>query len=497
MVSARNCAEAPLNTTRVVVILLSFFLVNLSLLIFLSNHYDYNGDALNMIIPMLHLDEAKRGELLSYRYPWQPLSYELGAAIFQITKSPDAVFLLAPVFGSLTLTMLLLITWRDRTSIPTFLASLVTLLAIPEFWFSSLYFNSTILGMPFFLTAIAIMWAAPGRLVSLVAGLLVSVAILMRLDFILICPAVALLAWTGQRSLKEPFAFAAGVLIGLALADFDGCLDLVKAFEVYRSATAEIVEKSNTPGWDMNKKVLVISLMFSPLGWMIILLGAPLALIRSLRRDICITLLWLVALLPAMQPLLNLLSVKYALPFLTFLPGFMRQCLEEIERKVPDRFRAWPLSLAATGTVGLLFVSFSFYGHPPYVQIGTLAPRPINTHTGPRSFGGYLWQAIEVHKVPLTPEKMLADQIVDEFLKPSGPDVVIAGGEDFFDRGGIGWRLVQLNLERLGFHGRVTAPHQVEFTANGRKLTLVRDLYPKTATAPRWTPGNLLYDLRN
>ena len=493
----QNRAGAKLSPGHAEILILAFFLITTVFLISYSNRDDYNGDAINMVVPMFHLGEAKRGELLIYRYAWQPLCYELGAVIFQITKSPTAVYLMAPIAGAVSLLLLLLMTWRDRTSIAAFVVSLVMLLAIPEFWYSSLYFNPMIIGLPFILLAMALLASRSHTYVSLMAGLLVGVAILFRLDFILICPALALVAWQKDRSLIAPIALAIGVLISLACGFFAGWLDPSGALEIYRSAEAEIVEKAHMPGWDLRLKLGVLSVMFSPIGFAILLFGGPSVVYRSLRRDALMTLLWALALTPTIVPLLNLLTDRYVIPFLIFVPPFMRECLSEIELKVPKSLKSWPLPVATIGSIVLLFVSFSFYGHSPFIEIGTLASRPVPTHGGPRSYGGYWWQVAEIRRPAQRNEQQLAaGRILDEIRKPIGPDLLIAGSEDYFDHGGIGWRLVQLALEQSGFDGKLIAPHEIQFDVNNRKVTLVRDLYPDTMAQLDRGHEVILYDLR-
>jgi hypothetical protein len=479
------------------VLILAFILVASIFLIAFCNHDDYNPDALNMIVPMFHLNDAKEGLLLIYRYEWQPLSYELGAAVFWATKSPTAVFLLAPIFGAVTLLMLLLSAWRDRTSISGFITSLVALFAIPEFWFSSLYFNSTILGLPFVLIAIAALKARTGDYVRFLAGCMVSIAILMRLDFVLMCPAIALVAWKKDHSITGPIILALGVLSGLALGYLLGWLDPIGALNVYHLAEAEIVEKAHAPGWDLRVKLLAFSVILSPMGWAILLIGGPVVIYRYTRRDPLMACVWVLALLPLAIPLVNLLTAKYALPLLVFAPQFLVECIHQIELITPRRLKALPLGVAATGSVFLLFVSFSFYGHPMRVEVGTLASRPIHTHTGFRSYGGYLWQAMEVGRPAVRSEKLVAaDELMSKILEPQGVDLVINGGEDYFDRGGVAWRLLQLELERKGFRGEVIGAHQIRFDVNGRKLALMSDFEPSTILRIENDSTSHLIDLR-
>jgi hypothetical protein len=93
-------------------------------------------------------------------------------------------------------------------------------------------------------------------------------------------------------------------------------------------------------------------------------------------------------------------------------------------------------------------------------------------------------------------QQLAADRILSEFLNPVGQDIVIGGEEGYFFPGGIGWRHLQLELERSGIHGTLVAPHQLQFNLNDRRLTLVRDLFPDTKQQFERGHGVKLYDLR-
>ncbi len=118
---------------------------------------------------MFHLVAAKQGALEIYRYAWQPLSYEFGAAVYRVTHWPDAVFLLAPFSAAVSLSLLLLMLWRDRRA-STLVASLIVLLAIPELWYSGLYIQ---FHCPWAAFALAALWLLRSRssiLAAVVAG---------------------------------------------------------------------------------------------------------------------------------------------------------------------------------------------------------------------------------------------------------------------------------------------------------------------------------------
>jgi hypothetical protein len=472
-------------------------LVCLVTLIAFADYDGYEGDDLNSIVPMFHLSEAKQGALLIYRYGWQPLSYELGAGIFRLTNSPTAIFLLAPIAGATSFALLLSIIWHDRSSITPLLTSLVVLLAIPELYFSALYFNSTILGLPLALASLAILRTEPRRILSVFAGLLAGASILMRFDFILVCPALAVVAWQQDGSRTRPTMFTVGVLASLAFAFTAGIFDPKEILQIYRDSTAEMAAMAYLPGWDQRRQFEVLSVMLSPIGWLIIIIGGPIAIYHALRENAQITIIWGIATVLLLLPFRNLLSVKYALPTAIFLCLFLVKSFSAIEIHLLGRLRPWLLRLAALGTITLLFVSFSVYGNKPFVRIETLASRPVPTHDGFRSYGGYVWQIATIDRyASRSDEQLAADEIRKEFLNTSGPDILLVGDENYFSHGSIAWRHLQLELERAGIRGNLKAPHEIHFDLDGRKLIIVRELSSDYGNLYNSGRGVKLYDFR-
>jgi hypothetical protein len=472
-----------------------FALINLAFLCSFADRDGYEGDDLNSIVPMFHLDAAKLGALEIYRYPWQPLSYETGAAIIEVA-SARAVFLLSPVAATISLVLLLALGWHDSSSWRGLAVGLIVLLAVPEFWFSGLYYNSTIVGLPLALGSLALLRSQSRRVLVMLAGLSMGTAILMRLDFILICPAMALVAG-GGRSFRRPVIFAASILTVLVLAYLVGWIRPLEIIELQRTTAAEIAEKAHMPGWDLRTKALVFTVLLSPIGWAIILLGAPWVVRAALRQSATTTLLWTLALIPPVIPLLNPLSPKYVLPLAVFLPTFLRQCVLAIEAHLSESMGRWPFRIAAIVTVLLLFVSITPRRRSPFVELATFTSRPVDTHDGTRSYGGYLWQAAAVDRVaPRMDAQLAANQIMRDFFNPIGPDIVIVGAENFFTRGAIGWRHLQLALEQAGVRGILKAPRRLQFDLNGRRLTLVRNIPSETAKEFDRGNGVGLVDLR-
>lgn len=477
-------------------VLFSFFIVSLVFLIVFCDRDGYEGDDLNSVVPMFHLAAAKQGALDIYRYAWQPLSYELGAAVYRVTHWPDALFLLAPLGAAVSLSLLLLMLWRDR-KMATLVASLVVLLAIPELWYSGLYFNSTVLGLPFALTAL---WLLRSRLsisAALLAGGLAGIAILMRLDFILACPAFAVTAWTADRSIGRPFVLALGVVTVLTAAALIGWLEPAQILLTYRESAGEIAAKSADPGWDLRTKLFVASVALSQLGWCVLLLGAPDVVFRTFRRDRLLFLAWAAAVAALAFPVRGLLSVKYIIPLLMFAPFFLASALSAIELRTPEGLKRMLLPAALAATCFLAIFSFNLTGTAPYLQIGLQATRPVITHDGLRSYGGYLWQMATVDRYAPRLESQLAADCMIGALKSGGPDVVVVGYESAMLPGGVGWRHVQLALERAGYRGTLIASHQIRFDVGGHRLTLLNQISQEALAGFDRGPGVKVYDLRD
>jgi hypothetical protein len=231
--------------------------------------------------------------------------------------------------------------------------------------------------------------------------------------------------------------------------------------------------------------------------WVILILGGPIAALRWFQERKITSLVWVAAIAPVCLPLPNLLSVKYAVPLLMFFPAILVACLSSAERAVSAHLRKWPLLISGVATVALLLFSASLYGRAPYLMLGTRPSREVGTHDGTRSYGGYFWQMLAVERgAEATPHQKFAQKVLGELREVNGPDIVVAGDENFFNPGGAGWRDLQLSLEADGIHGSVVAPHTIQFELNGRRLTLIRDVPAQIDARLDRGRGLKVYDLR-
>lgn len=458
-------------------VLLLFWLANLVFLLRFADRDGYEGDDLNSILPMAHLDAAKHGLLLIYRYAWQPLSYELGSLTWALTGTPTAVFLLAPIAGASALALLFWWLWREGTSRAAPWIALIALLGIPELWFSALYYNSTILGMPLLAGALLLVRRGTGLVAPAIAGVLTGLAILLRMDFVLVCPLLAVAAWPRGNGISRPIMLATIVVATLLVGFLAGWLDPAEILKIQAASAAEIREKAHVIGWDLRMKASVASISLSPAGWLMLLGGGALALLDALKRRDWRALLWLGAALPATYPLFSILSPKYALPLAPFLLLLFVHGLTLAESCLAGRLRNPAVAVLVVAAAVPVFVSASLYGHAPFVGLSALPERPVNTHDGPRGYGGYLWQMMATDAVSEQPPEQRTGTDLAQAL--GRENILFLGGENYFDKGSVGWRHLQLILEKRGVHGVLMAPHVLRFDfPDKHQLVLAGALVP-------------------
>ncbi|OJY71720.1 MAG: hypothetical protein BGP16_14120 [Sphingobium sp. 66-54] len=455
-------------------LIILFLLANFAFLLRFADRDGYEGDDLNSILPMAHLDAAKQGSLLIYRYAWQPLSYEAGAIIWRLFGTPNAVFLMAPAAGALALGLMLWWLYREGRSPTPFLMALIALVGIPELWYSALYYNSTVLGMPLLASALLLARGGGGIVHAAVAGLLTGFAILMRIDFILICPLLAMAAWPRGAGLTRPIAVAAGVVAVLIGAAAMGLLDFEEIVRIQALGAAEISAKSTMAGWDLRTKIFVLTVTLSPVGWLLLLIGLPCLLTTAARKRSWRALGWCATALPALYPLFSMLSPKYILPLAPFLLLLFVRTQEVVTEWLAGRWQPWLRGGLIAAATTPIILSVSPMGHAPFLMLGLTPLRPIGTHDGPRGYGGYLWQMIATDaQIERTAEQRAAAQLEQNLLTGTPRRMQILGGENYFDRGGIGWRHLQLALEKRDIHGTLIAPHTLLFDLGpGRRIVL-------------------------
>jgi hypothetical protein len=433
-----------------------------ALLAGLADRDGYEGDDLDMVVPMLQWDAVQQGLLDGYRVAWQPLAYRLGAWLCAAAGTPRAVFLLAPLAASIALVLAAACLRRLGTPRWPWHRCLALLVLLPEVWWSGLYWNATILGMPFVLLALYLALGRPRAGLGCIAGALVAVAALCRVDWALAAPIVGAFVFA-RHGARAAVGCAAAALVVLAAAALAGVLDPAQIAAIHASSTAEMRDRSGEPGWDVRAKWMVLSVAMHPLGFVLTAVGLWVLVRENWRRRRRTIVLFAAAAAPLLLPARDLLSAKYLLPLMAVLPFAMR------------RIRGSALVVPVAAVVAAC-IAIEPAPAPPFVRVSALAARQVPTHDGPRSYGAYLLQAWRIAGAGADDPHRVASRDLVAFLRTPGRPVLLLGEPGFFAPGAIGWRHAQLALAKAGVRGAVVAPHTIRYELPERRFVLARDL---------------------
>lgn len=390
------------GSTRWVSPLIVAVLVLLPMLV--GDRQGFEGDGLAILFGMNQFEALGRAGV--YRYHWQPLSYELVAALQPLFDRPFAQGYVAQAFGGAGLALLYLLLARILRNVPYARAlALVLALCIPELWITTLYLNTSALALPFIAGALLLMHraCAPGAPVlgMVPAGLVLGAGCLFRLDFLALVPAVLVLPWlwAEQSRMQRLLAFIAG---GLAT----GALFLVWQPHFITDAAAILNrygegEFSVTLAYRL--KIVLFSmgpaLLIFPLLWWASRPGESGGARGTARRSRA-WLVYLAALAPTLAPLGNLYSGKYLLPFFLGLTVLVAHAVARnfgtLKGVSPQRLahsrlqRGALLSAALLATLVLVGMPApeALKKHP--LTAWALEPMVVGTHDGARPAGAYL-----------------------------------------------------------------------------------------------------------
>ncbi|WP_326405777.1 hypothetical protein [Methylibium sp.] len=376
-----------------------------------ASRWAIEGDDLNVLFGMQHLDVLSTASV--YRYGWQPLAYDLFFAAMRAGLTAQGALAFGALLGGAGFALIVIaavdLYRRAAPGRPwgrAGQAALIVAVACQELWITALYFNTTALGLPFFVVAL---WAAlrsglaaPGSAASAAArgalvGASLAVASLMRLDYATAGALLLLLLGQGPQRGAAIAAFAAM----LALA-FGG-------FALLRPEWPQLIFDVVTryggetfPGWTAYKSflVLVATAGTGLLAVLLVLPGHGWRRLRALATPRWL-LLWL-SMLPMLVPALNLYSGKYLIPVLVSLlllgfRGWGRQLPGGRAAPSPGAPSALRLGLGWTLVVLLCVGGLS---HPRDVKRTPVAawftaPFEIDTHDGIRYVGFFARTARE------------------------------------------------------------------------------------------------------
>lgn len=437
------------KTQYVWVYTLGVFALALCFLLIFGDRDGFEGDDLNSVLPMLHLREALAGQLLIYRPDWQPLSYELGAAVYNLTGRVSAIFVLCSLFVAAGIAL------QYHTvralGFPTVLF-IPLLFLFPEVLYTGLYYNSSALGFPFVCAAVFFAVRASGRLEGFVIGALLAIAVLMRIDFVLIAPFVVILRVWRQRRIADFILAGLGAIVVFGLALLLQLLDPKGVVEVYTMARQEIVDRANEPGWDNRTKLFVASVIFSPLGWAVLVVGAVWTMLTP--RYWVPVLIGLLCLVPMIYAVQNILTPKYMVPAFAVFPIIVAMFWIDVTAGWRLGTRRILSGVWIVATVFFVAAAAEPQKQPPFVNISMAESRVIGTHDGPRSWGAYLWHMSNVKSVWAEGVKV-ADAISEALANPHSHPIVFVGPQGTFSSGAPAWRHLQIDLVRKGYTGRL------------------------------------------
>lgn len=431
------------------------FLISFLPLAILHDRNGYEGDDLNSIVPMFNLREALDGLLLIYRYDWQPLSYNLGALIYDITGNPNLIFLMAPLSIALALAVLYSLAARfAQTPIWVFFC---LILLTPEILYTGLYYNSVAPAYACAVGALAVMLRVQTRRGAAVAGVLMGLAFLFRVDFILIAPALWIAYLLRWRRLDLPVV-AGVVLCAVMLAAFaSGFIQFDRLLEDYITASTELVDKANAPGWDLRTKLFVATLIFSTLGWLYYGAGTIRLFIASAARERLYGALVAIAAAPALISIPNILSVKYMMPIFVLLPLLAALIWRRLQEDLSNpRHKRLANGGLVAATVFLIAFSIDVDNQAPFIKPSVTDARQIGTHDGNRSWGAYAMQMMRMNMLaePSARQREGAE-LAASVQQGAGKTVVWLGCQTYFSDGAAGWRHAQLELAKRGYRTRV------------------------------------------
>jgi hypothetical protein len=443
-----------------------FFLAFLTLF-FLSNSIGFEGDDLNTVLPMLHLQDAKNGNLLIYRYYWQPLSYEIGSIVYNLIGNIRSIFLLPQICMALSISILYQccvyeLEFNRKLFLPL-------LMLFPEIIYTGLYFNSTAIAFPFICVSLLLAFKRTDWAGAAFTGIALSLAVMLRFDFILITPFIFIYRYLILKKLSDAIVGGLFLCVGLSIGVLTGVLVPEKIFEVYDLARQEIIERSSEPGWDLRTKLFVATTIFSPIGWAILAVATFWSLkTKAVWKPVAIG---VICLMPMLLSARNILTPKYIMPVLAvasvLVVIFWNKTVELWSVEKRNRLSTYWVII----TIGLMMFSVEPIIKPPFLKISTTDNREVGTHDGPRSWGSYLWQFRRVASITSKDAKD-ADELLAFLEEPNSQNIVLVGGENFFSPGGVAWRHLQIRLEREGFSGRVVEAGRIKFEVPSGTVTL-------------------------
>ena len=431
-----------------------------------GDRHGFEGDDVVMLFGIGNFDRV--GPLDVYRYPWQPLAYELLALL---ARGLDSAFALMPIgnlAGVAGLVLLLALLARVLEGIPRAVgvAALLTL-CVPELMTTALYFNSTALALPFFTGSLLVLNGVPRAPrpwpAAVAAGALASCACLVRLDFAAALPFAMAMAclWGGPRWRAALTAWC----IGSATAAL-----LFLAWKPGLPGAALAILNNYQAGEFADPGHYLLRTLVATRGPAIVVVVLLAMGYRRLRRrsgsapglrpgrSLALAAL---SLAPTLAPLPHLYSGKYLVPFLACALVLVAHAFAQAWHAASADERAWRDTMARPVQFSwLLLLATLVVGVPATAgSVGSMLtsafarPRQIGTHDGPRSLGAYLAAARAIRHGQDRPPYVAFYGELAALVDACGSDVaVVMPSGPPYAVDAWSWSFLPVYLQQRGWH---------------------------------------------
>jgi hypothetical protein len=416
----------------------------------------WEGDDLASMFGISYLDMVGRENV--YRYSWQPLSYEISYWVSKTGIRFLDLTYLANVLGMLGLGLLIGLSYAgiNQKSLPGLLAASALVISFPELWMTALYFNSTALALPFFVSSLYCLqrvrsWDDSWSIFA--SGLFFGICCLVRMDFAaagLFILAMIYLMQPGPGIRPYFHWFIGAMLVPVAVLVANHAI-LRRMFHILGSF------KGESSSWPITDSINILLLAVGPAMFVVpLLLVKSSALIRfpdfRLRSAI-----FVISLLPMFIPLIGLFSGKYLVPLFCCL-------IWAISREIGKRTMANTLPsnwmsrvYLAVLLVAAGFVVTPFPGHATarqgLIERSVGPPQPELTHDGVRTFGGYIHLASWFRNDANRQDYLSIFQRYAEFIDDCSRSVTLIypRNVDSYLNNSWTWGFVPLHLSQRGW----------------------------------------------
>jgi hypothetical protein len=457
-------------------LLVYFVLIGFVLAFHTELHYE--RDANSLLFGSRYLELSRDGALPIYRYALQPLTYELLSLVYRWTESMRLLSALPGLAGAAGIALLVATLQRRFRSVePVALVALVAL--VPELFFSLLYVNGSAFGLGCFGAAIFMLLgdaadppSADPRELSrgARAGASAALGCLFRFDFLMALPMLCFLI---VRLRPRPVASLAGFTGGLLVVFLMALTaDVLRPLELY----AELIGHQNWARdlkWPLSGAFRNAAVSINFFGWLGVAASALLIVRRWILRRDAFDLIFLTPIAVLLYPLPDLVSPKYLLPALCFVPLLLGLGLAEANALLSPQRRWIPGAVVVTAAGIVQVMAIHPTARPPYLHVDLGGRLQLDTADGERPWGGYLRHYAGMKPVGFL-EAEMAVALADAMRLRSGGRVLLVGSVGGWLRG-FPFIALPLELERRGYDVEATSGQLVARSPDGRSLVVVVD----------------------